>query len=547
MHKGGTTKHSSFGRVFFILLIERKIIMNKTFYVTTPIYYPSANLHIGHAYTTVIADALARYKRMRNYDFYFLTGSDEHGEKIQKKATENKVSPLEYTTEIVEGIKQLWADLDISNDDFIRTTDEKHSKAVQKIFTYFLEKGDIYKDVYEGNYCVDCEAFWTDAQLDENGNCPECGRTIERKSEESYFFRMSKYADQLVEYYNSHPDFIEPESRKNEMLNNFIQPGLEDLSISRTQFDWGIPVKEDPEHVIYVWIDALVNYLTALGYMSDDTKLFDKFWNEDTEIVQLVGKEIVRFHAIYWPIILISLGLRLPDKILAHGWIILKDSKMSKSLGNVIAPQELTSRYGVDSLRHYCLSQISLGSDGVYTHEQFLNAYNVDLANNLGNLLNRTVAMVEQYFKGSVTKNEASTDFDQDLFNSALTAIEQYETHMDAYHVDKASHQIFSYITRLNKYIDETQPWALAKDAKAQDTLNNILYNLCRGLHQVAIMLKPLLVETSQKMLAQLDTEDNDYEKIRDFDGVEAYHVKKGEPLFNRLNIDQEIKNLSEV
>lgn len=521
--------------------------MNKTFYVTTPIYYPSANLHIGHAYTTVIADALARYKRMRNYDVYFLTGSDEHGEKIQKKAEENKVTPLEYTTKIVEGIKQLWADLDISNDDFIRTTDEKHSKAVQKIFTYFLEKGDIYKDVYEGNYCVDCEAFWTDAQLDENGNCPQCGRKVERKSEESYFFRMSKYADQLVDFYNSHPDFIEPESRKNEMLNNFIQPGLEDLSISRTQFDWGIPVKEDPEHVIYVWLDALVNYLTALGYMSDDTTLFDKFWNKDTEIVQLVGKEIVRFHAIYWPIMLMSLGLRLPDKILAHGWIVLKDAKMSKSLGNVIAPQELTSRYGVDSLRHYCLSQISLGSDGVYTHEQFLNAYNVDLANNLGNLLNRTVAMVEQYFKGKVTKNDANTDFDQDLFNSALTTIDQYEKHMDAYHVDKASHQIFSYITRLNKYIDETQPWALAKDEKAQDTLNNVLYNLCRGLHQVALMLQPLLVETSEKMLAQLNTKDNDYEKIRDFDSIEAYHVKKGEPLFNRLNIEQEIKNLSEV
>lgn len=521
--------------------------MNKTFYVTTPIYYPSANLHIGHAYTTVIADALARYKRMRGYDVYFLTGSDEHGEKIQKIAQAENTTPLAYTTKIVKEIKQLWHDLDISNDDFIRTTDKKHSVAVQKIFTYFLEKGDIYKGTYEGNYCVDCEAFWTDAQLDEHGNCPQCGRGVERKSEESYFFKMSKYSDQLVAYYNSHPGFIEPESRKNEMLNNFINPGLEDLSVSRTQFEWGIPVQEDQKHVIYVWIDALVNYITALGYMSDDTTLFDKFWSDDTEIVQLVGKEIVRFHAIYWPIMLMSLGLRLPDKILAHGWIVLKDTKMSKSLGNVIAPQELTSRYGTDALRHYCLSQISLGSDGVYTHEQFLNAYNIDLANNLGNLLNRTIAMVEQYFDGTVTASDTASPYDQGLQADALKAIDAYEKDMDRYHVDKASHQIFAYVTRLNKYIDETQPWVLAKDEAKRDVLNSVLYNLCRGLHQVAIMLQPLLVETSQKMLQQLNTDDKAYEDIRAFKNINEYQVKKGDALFNRLNIDQELKNLSEV
>ncbi|MDF9867012.1 methionyl-tRNA synthetase [Bacilli bacterium PM5-3] len=520
----------------------------KKFYITTPIYYPSDNLHIGHAYTTIIADCIARYKRLRGYDVRFLTGTDEHGEKIERVAKEKGLAPIEYVDGIVSNIQKLWKELEISNDDFIRTTEERHKDAVQKIFSKLLEQGDIYKGQYVGKYCVPCESFWTESQLDENGHCPDCGREVESRTEETYFFKMSKYADRLVQYYNDHPGFIEPESRKNEMLSNFINPGLEDLSVSRTGFKWGIQVKEDPNHVIYVWIDALANYITSMGYLSDNDELFEKYWSDDTEILQLVGKEIVRFHTIYWPIMLMALGLRIPDKVYAHGWLIMKDGKMSKSKGNVVRPEVLTARYGNDALRHYALSQVVLGNDGTYTPELFVTCVNTDLANNLGNLLNRTVAMVEKYFNGTVRKTTETTEFDQALKDFGAKTIAEYEENMDKYHIDKANHAIFEYISQLNKYIDETQPWVLAKDEAKQGELQNVLLNLCLGLRQVGIMLTPFLLEGSKSIFEQLklSSDSINYETIYDFNYIDEISVEKKDPIFNRLDVEKEVAILQE-
>jgi len=519
----------------------------KSFYITTPIYYPSDNLHIGHAYTTIICDCIARYKRERGYDVRFLTGSDEHGEKIAQKAEEAGKTPIEFTDDIVGRIQELWKDLRISNDDFIRTTQERHIEATQKIFSQFLEQGDIYKGEYSGKYCIPCESFWTDAQLDEEGNCPDCGRPVVEKSEETYFFRMSKYADQLVEYYNNHLEFIEPESRKNEMLKNFIEPGLEDLSVTRTSFDWGIPVLEDPKHVIYVWIDALANYITALGYPDHKEPLFDTYWSDDTEILQIVGKEIVRFHVIYWPIMLMALGLRLPDKVYAHGWLIMKDGKMSKSKGNVVAPKMLTDRYGIDALRHYCLSQVVLGSDGTYTPELFVSCVNTDLANNLGNLLNRTVSMIDKYFDGTVTKSNVATAFDEKLIEQAKETIVTYEKEMDAFQVDKASHAIFNYLSALNHYIDDTQPWVLAKEESDKEALQSVLLNLALGLRICGILLRPFLLDGSKAILDQLciPQEAQTYDSIYTFDLLDSITVSKADPIFLRLDVAKETEFLS--
>lgn len=522
--------------------------MKKTFYITTPIYYPSDDLHIGHAYTTIIADCIARYKRLRGYDVHFLTGTDEHGEKIERVAKEKGMQPIDFVDDQIAGIKKLWKELRISNDDFIRTTEDRHKEIIKKIFTRYVEQGDIYKGEYSGHYCVPCESFWTDAQLDDEGHCPDCGRPVEHRTEETYFFRMSKYADKLVDYYNSHLDFIEPESIKKEMINNFIKPGLEDLSVSRTSFDWGIHINEDPKHVVYVWIDALANYITALGYLSEDETLFNKYWADDTEILQLVGKEIARFHTIYWPIMLMALDLRLPDKVFAHGWLIMKEGKMSKSKGNVVKPKILTDRYGIDSLRHYALSQVVLGSDGVYTPEQFITCVNTDLANSLGNLLNRTVAMVDKYFAGTTTKTTSTTAFDGELIALGSSTINEYERHMDLYHVDKASSVIFNYVHALNKYIDETQPWVLAKDDNKKDELNTVLINLCLGLRQVGILLTPFLLDASASILNQLQISEEyrEYSTIYNFDALTQINVKKMDPIFNRLDVDKEVAALTQ-
>ena len=434
----------------------------KTFYLTTPIYYPSGNLHIGHAYTTVAGDAMARYKRLRGYDVMYLTGTDEHGQKIQQKAEEKGVTPQQYVDEIVSGIQQLWKKLDISYDDFIRTTEERHTKVVGQIFEKLLKQGDIYLGEYEGWYCTPCESYFTEIQLNEDGTCPDCGRPVGKVKEESYFFKVSKYADRLLQYYEENPQFIQPESRKNEMINNFIKPGLEDLAVSRTTFDWGIKVPSNPKHVIYVWIDALTNYITALGYGSDDQTKYEKYWPAN---VHLVGKEIVRFHTIYWPIMLMALDLPLPKKVFAHGWLLMKDGKMSKSKGNVVDPVTLIDRYGLDALRYYLLREVPFGSDGVFTPEGFVERLNFDLANDLGNLLNRTIAMINKYFDGVIPEYKGSAgEFEQSLLQVNKETVEKYEEAMENMEFSVALTAIWQLVSRTNKYIDETQPWQLAKE-----------------------------------------------------------------------------------
>lgn len=515
----------------------------KTFYITTPIYYPSGNLHIGHAYSTVAGDVIARYKRMRGYDVMYLTGTDEHGQKIQKKAEEKGVTPQEYVDEIVSGIQDLWKKLKISNDDFIRTTEARHKDVVEKIFDQLVKQGDIYLDEYEGWYCTSCESFFTERQLNE-GSCPDCGGPVEKVKEESYFFKMSKYVDRLVQYYEDNPEFIQPESRKNEMLNNFIKPGLEDLAVSRTSFDWGIKVPGNPKHVIYVWVDALTNYITALGYGTENDEKFRKYWPAD---VHLMSKEIVRFHTIYWPIILMALDLPLPKKVFAHGWILMKDGKMSKSKGNVVDPVSLINRYGLDALRYYLLREVPFGHDGVFTPEGFVERTNYDLANDLGNLLNRTVAMIKKYFDGEIPVYKSSeTEVDGELEQFAKDTIKRVEEAMENMQFSVALSSLWQYISRTNKYIDETQPWVLAKDEQNNERLGNVMAHLAESLRKSAVMLQPFLTEAPTEIFRQLNITN---ESLKVWDSVykdgeipAGTKVQKGDPIFPRLDVEKEIE-----
>ncbi len=514
------------------------------FYITTPIYYSSGKAHIGHGYSTVAADALARYKRLRGYDVMFLTGSDEHGKKVETKAKEENRSPKEYVDELAQQFKDLWKLLDISNDKFIRTTDDYHVKAVQGIFEKLYKEGKIYKGKYEGWYCKPCEAFWTKTQIEEN-KCPDCGREVVWTEEEAYFFKLSEYGDKLLELYDKHPDFIQPESRKNEMIN-FIKNGLDDLCVSRTSFDWGIPVSFDEKHVVYVWFDALPNYITALGYGSEDDSDYKKFWPAD---VHFMGKEIVRFHAIIWPAILMALDLPLPKKIYGHGWLLFGDgNKMSKSRGNVIDPEILCERYGVDAIRYFLLRDIPFGMDGLFTNEALISRINYDLANDLGNLLSRTCAMVQKYFLGSIPANKEAAQLDEEIEEEAKTLICEYSKNMDSYQFSEAIVNVWKFISRCNKYIDETTPWILGKDESKKDRLAAVLYNLCEALRFVSVLISPFMPATSREIANQIgaSSQELSWESLNKFGALpETAKITKGKTLFPRIDAEKEIEELN--
>ena len=517
------------------------------FYITTAIAYTSRKPHIGNTYEIILTDAIARFKRLQGYDVYFLTGTDEHGEKIEQLANKANIEPKQYVDNVAGEVKSIWDLMNTSYNQFIRTTDDKHVKAVKKIFKKLYDQGDIYKGFYEGMYCTPCESFFTETQL-VDGKCPDCGREVKTAKEEAYFFKMSKYQDRLMKHIEENPDFVEPESRKKEMINNFLKPGLQDLCVSRTSFKWGIPIEFDPGHIVYVWIDALSNYITALGYSVDEKgELYQKYWPAN---LQIIGKDILRFHMIYWPIMLMALDEPLPKKIYAHGWYLFGEDKMSKSKGNVIYADYLAQKFGVDGVRFYCLSEMSFAQDGNITYENVITKYNSELANTLGNLVNRTVAMVNKYFNGNVNLTTQKEDIDSELIESALLCVKNVEENMNKLHVADAINEVFTLARRCNKYIDETMPWVLAKDESKQERLETVLYNLIESIRIIGVLLSAFMPETSEKILKQINANEVTLESVKEFGKIKEFKVNLPEVLFARIDekvITEEIQNHIEL